>query len=106
MSGFVVNFSSITWFSLDTPPTDNDNSDDSQPGLPDYWEAVSLVANRQYEGVIDKCTTALDQGLASKLADALLLRGTFLLLKMELEQASEDLKRVIEMENAGVNVSK
>lgn len=77
--------------------TDDSSAVEQDPGLQDYQRVISAIRRRKYDSVLEKCTAAIDKGLTKDLPSALVIRGTFSLLKMENEDAISDFSQVLSM---------
>ncbi|XP_067131668.1 mitochondrial import receptor subunit TOM70 isoform X2 [Centruroides vittatus] len=68
-----------------------------------YELVIHLLAEEQYEEVIPACTDEIERN-GERLAEALLVRGTFNLLKCDMEATKSDLTRLVEMKEANVKL--
>lgn len=80
-----------------SPAETEEPSSGTDPGSADYQEALTSVRKCDYDNVLEKCSSAIEKGLSGDLANALVLRGTFNLLKMEHEDALRDFSQVLSM---------
>ena len=76
-------------------PSQTDESSD--PGLADYTDVLQSIQKHNYDNVLEKCSHAIEKGLTATLPNALVLRGTFSLLKMESDDAIRDFTQVLSM---------
>jgi hypothetical protein len=80
---------------IGTSPQQTDESSD--PGLADYMNVLESIQKRNYENVLEKCSHAIQKGLTAALPNALVIHGTFSLLKLETEDAIQDFSQVLGM---------
>ena len=68
-----------------------------------YQRAYRLFAQGEYEGVVAACDSEIEAS-GERLAEALLMRATFYLLKGQAVEAKPDLDRLIALEDSSRKV--
>jgi hypothetical protein len=71
-----------------------------------YKKALRQIKNKQYSDIVKLCSDEIRLPSSSHLAEALLLRATFYLLRGETNCAMEDFEQLLSLEGVDKRVSK
>jgi len=70
-----------------------------------YKRALRQIKGKEYEDIIKLCTDEINIPSSTHMAEALLLRATFYLLRGEMNCAMEDFEQLLAMDSVDKHVS-
>lgn len=69
-----------------------------------FKQALDCIRNKDYDDIVKLCTSEVDKDQSAHVAEALLLRGTFYLLRGEGGAALQDFDKLINLKDVDKRV--